>query len=144
MDREIFKVKKLCEHSYFIDSIEPTIVHKKMSVKKCKVYQYKNLYLIIDENNGKECFRIENIDYKLSDDFVINSYKITTIMLTLFPFINKYDSILERVIETYNYKNKSYAYVTETDIKTNESIKYIKVSNYDDNEVMDLIMNVMS
>lgn len=146
MNQEIFKIIKLTDHSYIINNIKlkNNHNHKKILTKKYTIYQYKNLRLIIDENNEKECVKLVPINYKITDSIIVNSYKITTMPLTSFPFISKYDFVLERTIETYNYKNKSYAYITETNTKTNDSVTYIKVTDFNDNELQDLSNEILN
>jgi hypothetical protein len=144
MNQEIFKVKKISNNSYVIEDFKVNNQQKKISTRLHTIYQYKNLQLHVSENNEKECIKVDNIGHKIISNIIMHSYKITTVPLTAFPFIDKYDCILEQIIETYNYKDKPFAYIQETNTKTNESITYIKVTDFDENKTLNMFTEIVS
>ena len=157
INQEIFKIKQLCNYIFSIQECKLNNKLEKLSkvsTQKYMVYKYKNLNLIVNDKNEKECTKLENVGYKIMDNILINYYKETPIAVTSFPFINNYDSIIEKTVMIYNYNNKSLMFVKEKDVKgkdvkekdvkeSTSYISYIKVNNFTGIEIDDLISNTV-
>ena len=103
------------------------------------IYVYKDLYLYIDKDNHKQCFRYKNINHTLKDNYLIEKVEEIVMHLANFPFINNYDKIYKKKIVTYkDNNNNEFNLVLE---KSNVDISYLSFKNdIDANKIIKFIV----
>ncbi|QKF93812.1 hypothetical protein QKU48_gp0354 [Fadolivirus algeromassiliense] len=94
---------------------------------KYKIYIYKDLWLVVDDNM-KMSYRIKFLNSKLLNKSVYIKQKYESIPLENFPFLDRYDRIINRTIIQYN---NGYCKVTDVDVNTNEILTFVGVDNDD-------------
>lgn len=127
---------------YFInklgDNIFEILESPNKNLKKCNkianmhqiVYIYNNMQLIVNNDKQKRCIQINKLDNKLisfnNKNLIIDNYETLNMELECFPFISKYDDILNRNTDIYKCNEITFEYITETNSK-NVVISYLKI-----------------
>ena len=132
----IYKINHRSEHCMTCDNIKLSNKINYRTKLSFTIYIYKELYLYVDSNGNKRCYRKNNlcnsVDYK---KFFKDTIKLIELPLENFPFIDKYDQIINQTIFTFliNNNNKNEIEINlikeSTNIYPNQEISYISVNN---------------
>lgn len=101
----IYKINHESEHLINCDQIRLTdkmICQKKSSFT---IYVYKELYLYIDSDGNKKCYRRISLNNTVDSKFFKETYQLLGLPLDNFPFIDKYDQVINQT--TYNFSVQS-------------------------------------
>lgn len=124
----IYKIKKNQGHIIELDNI---ILNKKVGhqtlTSSNKIYKYKNLLLCIDSQNKKKCFRYTSLESKVVNNFIVEKVNLLEIPLENFPFINKYDEIIDRNIKSFQDKNSKIDLIFDN--SNNCNVSYISINS---------------
>lgn len=100
---------------------------KKLSEMEHKVYLYNNITLMVDvKDNNKICESVEYVNNKLVGNKLLVTSAIKKLQIYSFPFIDKYNDVVNRHIITYQ---NGISIIKETNLKSNESILFIRIDN---------------
>lgn len=124
---------------------------KKVYESTHKIYVKNNMMLLVDSKNNKYCEIVEYESNKLVNNNLLVNSTIKSIPLCSFPFIDKYDDIIQRYTITYtntnnNIHNNKYNYtqqnihiISETNAKSNDAIVFIRLDNHNESETKSIL-----
>ena len=141
----LYKIKQKSDYIIKCDNIKISNKIKCYKKSTFRVYVYGELYLYIDSVNNKKCYHKENLKNTIHDGkFFIERSKLVELPLENFPFIDKYDQIIDQTVFTYIVNDKSknkieINHIKESNINTPEKeVSYIN-SNSDVICIQDII-----
>lgn len=126
MNIDIYKINQLGDNIFNIIKPELKKSFKKISSEIETVYIYRDLQMIIDNMNNKTCYRYEPKELKrINKNYILNTYELKTVSLSLFPYLEHYDDQYERIRDKCVIDNNEFEIVKE-----NETL-YFKIKNND-------------
>ena len=135
---DILFVKMVCNNVYNVIDHSIDLTRFKY-IKKFEqlIYQLGDLQLVIEGTN-KKCVQLKNVDQLIVDKnktlIMINQKDNTDIPIDYFPFIDKYDMVINQAIDVYKLNENTFIwYIREKNDATKNITSYYKIISHDMN-----------